>query len=126
MRTIAIGLICSMFVMSAAEAFAAQEATAWKEVAAAIPLGSKVKVLTTSGNRLTGTLMSVAGDAVMVKRNTRLPEPAVSVPFSEVSRLERDHGSRGVTVGKAIAIGLASGAGVLFGLFAMIAMSYDD
>lgn len=125
MRATTIGFLCAVLLMGAPTAgLASQEATLWKEVAAAIPLGSKVKVQTANGNRMTGTLMSVAGDAVMVKRNTRLPEPAVSIPFSEVSRLERDHGSSGVNIGKAIAIGLASGAGVILGLFA-IAMQLD-
>lgn len=123
MRAIAIGVICSVLLAGASNAFAGQEATAWRDVAAAIPLGSKVKVETTAGVRMSATLMSVSAEAVMVKRDTRRPEPAVSIPYADVARLERDRG-RGVNIGKAIAIGLAAGAGVVLGLF-VIAMQLD-
>lgn len=126
MRAIAIGLICSVLLMGASDAFAdqgPQEATAWRGVAAGIPLGSKVKIQTTTGDRMSGTLMSVGPESVMVKKGTRRPEPAVTVAFADIARLERDHGN-GFGVGKAIAVGLAAGAGVVLGLFA-IALQFD-
>lgn len=123
MRTIALGLICSVFLMGAGNAFAGQEAAAWHSVAAAIPLGSKVKIQTTAGDRMSGTLMRVGDEGVMVKKSARHPEPAVTVAFADMARIERDRGSN-VNVGKAIAIGLAAGAGVILGLFA-IALQLD-
>ncbi len=127
MRSIAIGLICSVLSISASDAFAGQEASqeaaAWKTVAAAIPLGSKVKIQTNTSDRMSGTLMSVGPDALMLKKNARLPEPAVSIPFADIARLERHH-DNGLNVGKAIAVGLAAGAGVVLGLFA-IALQLD-
>ena len=124
MRAIATVLILSMLSISASEAFAQQsEASSWRQVAEAIPLGSKVKVQLVDGKRVNGTLMRVDGTAVLVKRNTRRPEPAVAIAFDEMSRLERDHGN-GTNVGKAIAIGLASGAGVILGLF-VLALQFD-
>ena len=122
MRAIAIAVICSLLSAGASNAFA-QEAAAWQQVAAGIPLGSKVKVETLNGRRMSGTLMSVSADAVMVKRSTRRPEPAVSVAFADMARIERDKGN-GFNVGKAIAIGLAAGAGVVLSLF-VIAMQLD-
>lgn len=122
MRAIAVGVICSLLSLGAADAFA-QEAAAWKSVAAGIPPGSKVKIQTTNGSRMSGTLMSVGDEAVIVKKSTRRPEPAVSVPFADISRLERDHGNN-FNVGQAIAVGLAAGAGVVLGLFA-IALQFD-
>lgn len=124
MRTIALGLICSLLVMGNAAGVAAQEAATWHAVAASIPLGSKVKLQTTSGDRLSGTLMSAGPDSVMVKKNTRRPEPAVNIAFADIAWLERDHGNGASSVGKAIAIGLAAGAGVILGLFA-IALQLD-
>jgi len=127
MRTIAIGLICSLLVVSTSDAFAGQppasEAAAWHTVAAAIPLGSKVKVQTTSGQRMSGTLMNVGQDGVLLKKNTRRPEPAVTVSFAGMARIERDT-NKGVNFGKAIAAGLAAGAGVILAMFA-IAMQMD-
>jgi len=122
MRAIAIAVICSVLSAGATDVFA-QEAAAWRQVAAGIPLGSKVKVQTLDGDRMTATLMGVDREGVVVKRNTRRPVAAVTIPFADVARLERDHGN-GVNVGKAIAIGLAAGAGVILGLFA-IALQFD-
>jgi hypothetical protein len=122
MRLTALVLMLSIFALGADEAIA-QEATAWRQVAEAIPLGSKVRVQTTDGRRLTGTLMRVDDTGVLVKKTTRLPEPAATVAYADLSRLERDHGN-GVNIGKAIAIGLASGAGVIVGLI-LFAMQLD-
>lgn len=123
MQTIALSLICSLFVMSSSDAVAAQEETAWHRVAEAIPLGSKIKIQTSNGDRINGTLMSVTAEGVMVKKSARRPEPAVTMAFSDVARIERDHGGN-ANIGKAIAVGLAAGAGVILGLFA-IALQLD-
>ena len=59
----------------------------------------------------------------MVKKSTRRPEPAVVVPYDALSNLERQH-QAGIGVGKAIAIGLATGAGVILSMV-VIALSLD-
>lgn len=127
MRTIALALICSLLLAGAGDAFAAQgpaqEAATWHAVAASIPLGSRVKIQTLRGDRISATLMSVGSDAVMVKRNARRPEPAQMIAFADLARIERDHGNS-TNVGKAIAVGIAAGAGVILGLFA-IALQLD-
>jgi hypothetical protein len=91
------------------------EIKAWQEVVAAIPPGTRVKLQTAGGQRLTATLMSADSDGILVKRITRVPEPAIAIRFSEIARLERDEG-RGMSVGKAIGIGLAAGAGAILTL----------
>ena len=108
----------------AAQSQAPVEATAWKDVAAAIPLGSRVKAQTVNGDRISGTLMRAGDDAVLVKRNSRLPEPAVSIAFADLSRLERDHGNGGMNVAKALGIAVATGASVVLTMF-VIAMQLD-
>ena len=120
MRTIAIVLITSF--LASTSAFA-QEADAWRKVAESIPLGSKVKVQTYEGKRISGTLMRIDGKEILVKRNTRRPEAAVSIVFDDISSLERDQ-KNGVNVGKAVAVGLATGAGVILSLF-LIALQFD-
>ena len=120
MRSIVIVVISSL--VFATSAFA-QEADAWRNVAEAIPLGSKVKVQTYEGKRINGTLMSVDGNQILVKRNTRRPEPAVTVTFDDVSKLERDQNG-GSNLAKAAVIGLATGAGVIFSIF-LIALQFD-
>lgn len=125
MRFIAIGVIFSLLALNANEAFAQQsEAEMWRNVAAAIPLGTKVKIQTLENKRISGVLMRVDGTSVMVKRNSRRPEPAVSIPFDDVAKIERENGSGGVNVAKAIGIGLAAGGGVILSLF-LIALQFD-
>jgi hypothetical protein len=132
MRVTALALIF-LLSGSAQAAFAAKaddnhaqpsEAAAWQQVAASIPLGSKIKVQTNEGRRYSGTLMAVDGNALMVKRNTRRPEPALTVPFTDVAKLERDQPGGGTHIAKAIGVGLAAGAGVFFSLI-LIALQMD-
>ena len=125
MRSIAFALIISLVTVHAGAVSARQnEAVAWRQVAEAIPLGSKVRIQTLDSKRVSGTLMRVDGASVMIKRNTRRPEPAVTINLADVAKIERDHGGRGGSVGKAIAIGVATGAGVILSLF-LIALQLD-
>ena len=130
MRTTALVIMVTILSGGMSDVLAAQpqappvEAAAWKDVAGAIPLGSRVKAHTVEGRRITGTLMQVSDGAVLVKRNTRLPEPAVSIAFTDLSRLERDHGNGGINIAKAVAIAVGAGAGVVFTIF-MIALQFD-
>jgi hypothetical protein len=107
------------------EATTAEEVKAFRDMAAGIPLGSRVKVHIREGRRLRATLMSVSEDAIVVKRESRLPEPAVTIRFDELARLQRDDRKGGFTVGKAIGVGLAAGAGAILTLFAIM-MTLDD
>jgi hypothetical protein len=100
------------------------EAKAMREMAAAIPLGSRVKAQTGEGKRFTGTLMSVTPDAVIIKKRTRLPEPAVTISFAELAGLELQV-NEGMSVGKVLGVGLAAGAGAILTLFAFVA-TIDD
>lgn len=124
---ITLALAC---VLMATPALAAQqpvsvdvEIAAMRQVAAAIPLGSRVKVQMQSGRRVTATLLAVDADGVVVKRDARVPEPALAIPFREIARLQRDQKS-GFTVAKAIGVGLAAGVGAILTIFA-IAVSLD-
>lgn len=129
MRTTALVMILTILSGAMSNVLAAQsqtlaEATAWQDVAAAIPLGSRVKAQTVNGDRISGTLMRAGDGAVLVKKNTRLPEPAVSIAFADLSRLERDHGNGGMNFAKAVGIAVATGAGVVLTMF-VIAMQLD-
>jgi len=129
----AIALVVSLFTLSASNAFALsteaapaakveQEAASWRKVAEAVPLGSKVKVQTFEGKRVTGTLMRVDETGVTIKKNTRLPEAAVVVTYDAIANIERDHG--GMNWVKALGIGAAAGAGAILTIF-VIALQLD-
>lgn len=119
MRLMAIALIISLGTLN----IHAQEGTAWRKVADGIPLGAKVKIQTLGGRRLGGTLMQVDDRAVMIKKNTRTPEPAVIVTYDQIANLEREHGA-GMTWGKAIGLGIGAGAGAILTIL-VIALQLD-
>jgi hypothetical protein len=131
MRTLTLTVFVVVIGIGPADVWSSQESVAsdvetraLKEMAAAIPLGSRVKAQTTGGRRLSGTLMSVNGDAVIIKKKTRLPEPAVTVRFDELAQLELQTGE-GMSPGKVIGVGLAAGAGAILTLFAFFAALGD-
>jgi hypothetical protein len=76
------------------------------------------------GRRMTATLMSVTDEGIVIQRDTRVPEPAMTVPFAEIARLQRDEGGGGVSVAKAIGIGVAAGAAAILTMIA-IAFALD-
>ena len=100
----------------------AQEASSWRKVAESVPLGSKVKVQTFEGKRVSGTLMRVDETGVMIKKNTRMPEAGVLVTYDAIANIERDKG--GMSWAKVIGIGLVAGAGAILTVF-VIALSMD-
>jgi hypothetical protein len=128
MKTITVilaGLLIAQPAIAAQKAISpAMEATAFRQMAAAIPVGTRLKLQTTSGRRMTATLLAIDDDGVIVKRASRVPEPAVTIPFSELARLERDQ-KGGFSLGKALGVGLAAGAGAILTLF-FITIAIDD
>jgi hypothetical protein len=89
-----------------------------------LPAGSKVSVERTDGTSLRGTLMKASGDLVVVQKNTRIPEPPVEVPIAQIARVTLSGG--GMSTGKAIAIGVASGAGTFLAVIGIFAMIFSD
>ena len=131
MRAIVLCAVVSAMALGPVEVWASQktvttdvESKALRDMAAAIPLGARVKAQTTEGTRVNGTLMSVTSDAVIIKKKTRLPEPAVTIAFAELARLELQ-ANEGMSIGKVLGIGLAAGAGAILTLFAFVA-ALDD
>ena len=100
------------------------EAAAFEQLAASLPLGARIKLQSRDGQRMTATLIAVEEDAVIVQRESRVPEPAMRIPFAQLTRLQRADKS-GFSLGKAIGMGLAAGVGAILTLFA-IAVSVGD
>ena len=119
MRTTAIVLIVAL--LTATHAFA-QDAQTWRKVAEAIPLGTKVEIQTLDGRKVKGTLMRVDDTSVLVKKNSRLPEAPVPVTFEQMANVEKSGG--GMSWGKAIGIGVATGASAILTIF-IIALQLD-
>jgi len=122
MRITSLALIISLFAVTASNAFA-QETVEWRDVAEAIPLGTKVKVQTLDSKRLSGTLVRVDDRSLQVKRYARRPEAATVITFDRISNIETDNGG-GMTWAKALGIGLGVGAGAILTIF-VIALQLD-
>ena len=129
MRDITIVIVIAALVfatpVSAQDALTRDaETAAFQQLASGIPPGTRVKVRTTDGRRLTATFMAADDLHIVVKRHSRVPEPAVAIAFADLTELRREERS-GFSIGKAIGIGLAAGVGAILTLFA-IAVTIDD
>ena len=100
------------------------ETEAFHRLATGIPIGSRVKVRTVDGRALTATLMTVEAQHIVLKRLSRVPEPAIQIAFTDLTELRRDQG-KGFSVAKVIGIGLAAGAGAILTLIG-IALALED
>ena len=90
-----------------------------------LPAGSRVRVETSGGRSIRGTLLQATDAEVAITRHTRIPEPPVHVGMSEVTRVTVDAPSGGGA--RAIAIGAAVGAGAAVGLLWLIAiLAFND
>ncbi|HXG87564.1 MAG TPA: hypothetical protein VNJ02_04440 [Vicinamibacterales bacterium] len=125
MRTVIVSIVVAALMVAPGPAVASQqsaprvdEAKLFATMAAAIPLGSRIKLATSAGRRMTDTLMNVTADAIVVKRDTRTPEAAQTIAFAELAQLQLDQNRGGMSVGKAIGIGPAAGAGAILTLIA--------
>ena len=77
-----------------------------------------MKVERTNGEFMRATLMKATTQEIVVQRNTRVPEPPIQIPVSELARITLDQGG-GTSTAKAIGIGIASGAAAFFALIAL-------
>jgi hypothetical protein len=89
----------------------------WRGVAEKLPIGSVLKIRTTSRERLTAVLFVVDDAGIVVKPRTRIPEPARRLPYDQIEDLQVDRSRGGF--GKAAAIGAGVGAAV-FGFVILI------
>lgn len=112
--------------LAAAQAVLTAEAqvAAFRQLAGAIPPGTRVNLRTREGRRLSATLLAVESDRLVVQRNARVPEPAMAIAFTDLTKLERAP-SGGFSAAKALTIGLAAGVGAILTLFA-IAVAVGD
>ena len=112
MKSVLASILILMLASTAAtDAQARVSPDVWRQVAQKMPIGSFVKVQTTSRDRLEGVLFVVDEAGIIVKPRTRIPEPARRVRFDQIDDLRLDTHRRGL--GKAAAIGAAIGGGAL-------------
>lgn len=91
----------------------------WRRYITNLPIGTKLTLDLADGARVTGHILSVEQDAVVMQPRTRLPSPAKRVPFDLIVAIVPDS-SGGVDTGKAIAIGAAAGAVSFVAIFLIL------
>jgi hypothetical protein len=77
------------------------------------------------GRTLRGTLMKATAASVIIQPRTRVPEPPVEVPLSDVLSVTPES-QNGSNLGKAIGIGAAAGAGAALAVFFIIVAVFAD
>jgi hypothetical protein len=102
---------------------AAGDADVWRRFVTSLPVGSKIRVDLADGTRVTGTLMVVEDEAMIVNPRTRLPEPARRLAFSTIVSIEPQRNGIGVT--NAVLIGVASGVASFFAMFVIAITALD-
>jgi hypothetical protein len=99
-------------------------ADAWRAMAERLEVGSEVNVRLSDGRRVRATLIGARDDAVLLQPRTRVPVPVQAVAYDQIVALERR--GKGIGPGKAVAIGVATGVGALFGLMAIMVALIGD
>ena len=88
--------------------------------------GLAIRVGRSDGRTIRGTLMKATADTLVVQPRARVPEPPLEVPLADVVSVTPESQSNGASLGKAIGIGVAAGAGAVLGIFLILAAIYSD
>lgn len=88
-----------------------------------LPIGSRVRASLIGGTTVRGTLMNAADEGIVVQQRTRIPEPPVDIPIEQISAVEIENPAG---TGRAIGIGVASGAGAALGVFLILVALLAD
>jgi hypothetical protein len=97
----------------------------WRRYVANLPPGTTLQIDLADGSRLTGIILSVEQDAVVVQPKTRLPSPVRRIPFDTIVALAPES-SKGLNPGNAVALGAAAGAASFLTLFLIVCAALDD
>jgi hypothetical protein len=104
---------------------AAPAPDAWRRLSAQLPPAAVVKVVLADGTRLTGIVLAVDDEGILLKPRTRVPEPPRRIRYTSMESLEVEH-DRGIGVGKAVAIGVGTGAATFVSLILLTMAILDD
>ena len=89
-----------------------------------LPLGKTIRVERVDGQSLRGILLKVTDRSLTFQEKTRIPEPAIEIPFSEILRVTPV--TNGTNIAKTIGIGAAAAAGAVLTVFLILVAAYGD
>lgn len=90
-----------------------------------LPVGSAIHVQRTDGRSVRGTLMKATDQSLVIQPRTRIPEAPLEIPLADVLSVTPEKRG-GTSLGKAIAIGAAVGAGATLAVLMIFAAIYSD
>ena len=96
----------------------------WSKYAEKLPIGSTIRVRTSDGKRTTAVLAIVDESGITIEPKTRRPESPRHIPFDQLQQLELKQ--NGMGPGKAVAIGVATGAATFFGILLLVFATVGD
>ena len=118
-RVVAVIVLCAVIAPVNGMAQTGSDADTWRSFVQNVPVGTELDVRLRSGQRFRATVVRATPDTVMVLPKTRVPVPVQPVAYDDIASLER-HEPRGMSGGKAAAIGVASGVGGFFGAMLIV------
>jgi hypothetical protein len=124
-RVIGLLIVCTLMAPASGFAQTVNDADTWRSFVENVPVGSELDVRLRSGQRFRATIVRTTPDTVMVLPKTRVPVPVQPIAYDEIASLER-HEERGMSGGKAAAIGVASGVGGFFGAMLIVLALVGD
>lgn len=96
----------------------------WRSFVERIDVGAELNVRLNDGQRFRATLVSAQHDVVLLQPKTRIPVPVQAVSYESILRIEPRKAGHGV--GKAVAIGVATGVATFFGVMALVVAAVGD
>lgn len=124
MKSIAILVIIATLTTPTAFARQVPQPDVWRTFARQIDVGSRIIIRLDDGERVVATLIQADADGVLVQPRTRAAVAAQRVPYDRIASIERDE-TRGISVGKAVVLGVASGVGAFFGTLLILMAVLD-
>ncbi len=89
-----------------------------------LPAGSRVRVRLIERRTVRGTFMALKDGRIVIQPRTRIMEPVIRIPVDQVAGIEVEQPNN---VGRAIAVGVATGAATALGVFLLIvAIAVND
>lgn len=106
------------------DATLAADGSPWKTLVRSLEPAAMVKLRLTDGRSLKGTVVATTDDTVTLQVRTRMPVPPRTIPFEQITNVERTHVGMNPGVKVLIGAGAVAGGAVLL-VAAMFAAAYD-
>lgn len=90
-----------------------------------LPPGTAIRVGRSNGHSVRGTLIKGTDQSIFIQPKTRLPEPLIEIPLSDVLQVTPES-HKGNSVGRAIGAGAAAGAAATLAIFLIMFAVYGD